>query len=102
MSQHTRDKALLIIILEYLGCGTLYKHSDNVVALRVFKFDDIYLNIIPFFKKYPINGVKALDFYDWCNAADIIKQKGHLTKEGLEQIQKIKAGMNRGRSRLLV
>jgi hypothetical protein len=39
-----------------------------------------------------------LDFIDWCKAAEIIKAKAHLNEEGLDQIIKIKAGMNRGRS----
>jgi hypothetical protein len=42
-------------------------------------------------------GVKSLDFQDWCKAAEIVKKKGHLTTEGLEQLHKIKTGMNRGR-----
>ena len=46
------------------------------------------------FKKYPIPGVKALDFKDFCRAAELMKEKKHLTPEGLEQIKKIKAGMN--------
>ena len=55
------------------------------------------MKIIPFFKKYQIHGVKAKDFSDFCRAASLMKDKKHLTVEGLEQIRKIKAGMNRGR-----
>ena len=97
LAQHSKDKALLIIILEYLGCGTIYKHSGNAVVLRVFKFDDIVNKIIPFFQKYPIVGVKGLDFADWCEVAEMMKDKKHLTAEGLDKIKKIKAGMNTGR-----
>ena len=53
--------------------------------------------ILPFFKRYPIIGVKALDFADWCKVAELMKEKKHLTKEGLEEIYKIKVGMNKGR-----
>jgi hypothetical protein len=42
-------------------------------------------------------GVKQQDYLDWCKAADIIKTKGHLTTSGLDEVQKIKEGMNRGR-----
>jgi hypothetical protein len=41
--------------------------------------------------------VKSKDFEDWVKAADIIRSKAHLTKEGLEQIRVIKDGMNRSR-----
>ena len=71
--------------------------NKATVNFRVSKFQDIYEKIIPFFKKYPILGVKALDFADWCNVAEIIKDKKHLTEEGLEKIKKIQAGMNNSR-----
>ena len=41
--------------------------------------------------------MKALDFADFCLAAELMKDNKHLTLEGLEQIRKIKAGMNTGR-----
>jgi len=42
-------------------------------------------------------GAKLLDYADFKKAVEIMKNKGHLTKEGLEEICKIKVGMNRGR-----
>lgn len=73
------------------------KTRPNIVDYKVTKLKDITEKIIPFFKKYEIVGVKALDFADWCNAAELMKNKKHLTPEGFKQIQKIKSGMNRGR-----
>ena len=35
-----------------------------------------------------------IKFSDFCKAVDIMKVKGHLTQEGLDQICGIKAGMN--------
>ncbi len=58
---------------------------------------DITAKIILFFEKYPIVGVKVLDFSDFCKASKLIKDKAHLTEPGLENICLIKAGMNRGR-----
>lgn len=63
----------------------------------VTKFSDIYEKIIPFFQKYPIVGVKALDYADFCKAAELMKIKAHLTASGLEQIGQLKTGINRGR-----
>jgi len=40
--------------------------------------------------------VKAKDFNDFCKFAEMMKEKKHLTKAGLEKIKKIKAGMNKG------
>jgi len=77
-------------------CGNIFKKRD-AFDFVVTKFLDIENQIIPFFQKYPIRGIKALDYADFVKAADIIKVKGHLTAEGLDQIRKIKAGMNKGR-----
>lgn len=85
-------------LVEYLGCGRLYSdHKADVGNFVVSRLSDITAKIIPFFEKYPILGVKASDFSDFCEASKLIKDKAHLTDSGLEQIRLIKAGMNRGR-----
>jgi HJR/Mrr/RecB family endonuclease len=43
------------------------------------KFDDIVNKIIPFFKKHPIQGVKAKNFKDFCKVVVLMKEKKHLT-----------------------
>ena len=100
ITQHVRDEQLIKSLIAYLDCGTIYKTSTrpNEVNFIVTKFSDIIGKIIPFFQSnHPINGVKALDFLDWCRVAQMMKEKKHLTKVGLEQIRRIKAGMNTGR-----
>ena len=87
----------MISLIEYFDCGRIFKHSENTVVFSVTKFIDIVENIIPFFKKYQIHGVKAKDFEDFCLVAELMKEKKHLTSEGLKQIKKKKAGMNIGR-----
>ena len=97
VTQHIRDQQLLLMLIELLHCGKIYKRGE-AIDLKVSKFVDITEKIIPFFSKYRIRGVKALDFADFCIVAEFIKQKKHLTSEGLEQIKKIKARViNRGR-----
>ena len=98
---HARDNNILKCIKEFLNCGHVYQIGE-AFDYRVRKFDDIDNKIIPFFSKHPIYGVKALDFADWCRAAELRKQKKHLTAEGLEKIKQIKAGMNSGRKKNLI
>ena len=86
----------MISLIEYLNCGNINKKS-KAVDFKVTKFSDIMYKIIPFFKKYPIEGVKLKDFHDFCKVADLVKDKKHLTKEGLEDIHKIKKQMNKKR-----
>ena len=98
LTQHSRDKTLITKIMEYLDCGNISKHRDSY-EIRVIKFKDIETKLIPFFRKYPLIGNKLLDFNDFCKVAEIMMNKGHLNEEGLEQIRKIKSGMNTGRKR---
>lgn len=97
INQHVRDKQLIAYIAEYLGCGKVYKHSENAVVYKVFKRSYLTERIIPFFIKYPILGIKALDFKDFCSISELIKSKAYYNKEGLDQIIHIKASMNTGR-----
>ena len=96
ITQSERDKELMISLIEYLNCGNINKKS-KAVDFKVTKFSDIMYKIIPFFKKYPIEGVKLKDFHDFCKVADMVKDKKHLTKEGLEHIHQIKKQMNKKR-----
>nr|YP_010218689.1 LAGLIDADG endonuclease [Morchella brunnea]UBU98388.1 LAGLIDADG endonuclease [Morchella brunnea] len=71
----------------HLKCGKCYtplgyKHVDFRPVVR--KTSDIFDKIIPFFNKYPLQGVKVDDYADFCKVAIIKKNKGHLTQVGLE------------------
>jgi len=98
ITQHTRDVKLMENFKEYFSCGSCYLDSD-IVNFVVTKFSDIDNKILPFFNDYPLQGVKVLDFEDFKKLADIIRVKGHRSSEGLEELLKIKAGMNKGRSK---
>lgn len=97
LSQHSRDVQLMENLVNYFACGKCEKSKDGMIYYRITDFADNYDKVKPFFSKYELVGVKAQDFKDWCKVADIIKVKAHLTKEGLDQIIMLKAGMNRSR-----
>ena len=85
-------------ILNYLDCGILHEGKDvKFLDAIVNKIGDINDKIIPFFMKYPIKGVKVLDFEDFMKAAELMKTKEHLTENGLAKIKEIKLRMNKGR-----
>ena len=101
ITQHNRDQDLMNSLVSYLNCGYINKSQFTWLNFLVTKFSCAsYIDekIIPFFSKYQIQGVKHLDFLDFVKVAEIMKEKGHLTERGLDQIIKIKAGMNKGRS----
>ena len=65
-----------------------------MVCLSISKISIITKIIIPFFKKYPLLGVKYLDYLDWCKIANLMNEGKHLTNEGLNVIKEIKSGIN--------
>jgi hypothetical protein len=93
LAQHSRDEWLMRSLIDYFDCGNVYFHREGI-EYRIRKFSDQTDKVIPLFNKYPIIGVKSKDFADFCKAAELIKNKAHLSQDGLDQIRKIKAGMN--------
>jgi hypothetical protein len=90
-------------LINYLNCGSVVQSRSqgivdrDIVKFVVSNFQDITRTILPLFNRYPIQGVKAQDFQDFCKVAELMKNKAHLTPEGLDLIKNIKSGMNKGR-----
>lgn len=104
---HIREKDLLIGISNYFS--NLYIKSNkvnsvhcneksNIALLQIKSTSDINNKIIPFFTEYPILGIKALDFEDFKQVADLVKNKQHLNIEGFNLIVKIVNNMNLDRN----
>lgn len=72
--------------------------TDTTAHLEISRFAEIVDKIIPFFDKYPILGIKALDYSDFKEVVSIVKDKRHITLDGYNKIIAIKEGMNRSRS----
>jgi len=93
IAQHSRDRFLMERIVSYLDCGFISERGD-ILDFQVTRFSDITDNIIPFFKKYPIRGVKLNNFNDFCKGAILVSNKEHLTVQGLEKIKLLNSNMN--------
>jgi len=96
VGQHSRDKLLINRFIDLLDCGSV-KYSNDYITYSVNNFKNIYNIIIPFFSLYRIEGVKLLDFQDFCRVGAIINKKAHLTEKGLKLIKTIKSKMNNNR-----
>jgi hypothetical protein len=93
--QHSRDIELMKMLISTLGCGKIeLMLQQTAVYFVVTNFKDILEKIIPFFDEYPIKGIKALDYSDFKEVANLIQNKEHLTEQGLLKIQSIKSNMN--------
>lgn len=76
ITQHSRDAVLLQNICNYLNCGKYYPSSTrNEGSITVEKFTDIIEIIIPFFIKYPVLGIKYLDFKYFHSVGELINNK---------------------------
>jgi hypothetical protein len=98
ITQHIRDEQLIKSLVNYLSCGKIYKGSKrDVVDFVVTRFTDLSGKIIPLFDLYPLQSSKAKDLADFKKVLELMKNKAHLTQEGLDEIKQIKSGMNTGR-----
>ena len=93
--QHSKDIELMEMLISTLGCGRIeLRLNQSAVYFVVTNFKDVFEKIIPLFNKYPIKGVKALDFADFKKVLGLMHNKEHLTEQGLSKIQSIKLSMN--------
>lgn len=93
ITQHVRDINLMENITKFLDCGRLYEYRDGV-DLRVTKILDVTEKIIPLLEEYPLQGVKAEDYLCFKEIAFLIKNKEHLTPEGVDKIKQLKLKMD--------
>lgn len=85
--------------VQYFNCGNVRVRSNKLAAcdFKVTKFSDIRDIVIPFFDKNLLLGVKSKEFAEFKKVSVLMQEKAHLIPEGLQQIKRIKEGMNRGR-----
>ena len=95
LTQHSRDIVLINSLIEFFGSGGVYKDRE-FIQFKISKFSDITEIVIPFFNKFQIMGIKSQDFNDFVKI-ELMKNKAHLTSEGLDKIRKIQIEMNKGR-----
>lgn len=93
--QHSRDAVLIQSFVIFFGCGNFFSSKqEDACTFAVKNFEDLSEKLIPFFAKYPLRSVKVKDFEDFSKIVKLIKSKAHLTEQGLEEINKIRLGMN--------
>src|SRR5690606_23512156 len=90
---HIRDIELLYAIKHFFnGVGHIRLITTrDLVAYEVERKEELINVVIPHFIKYPLISQKAADFELFKLAVEMIKNKEHLTKEGLLKIINIKA-----------
>ena len=94
---HIKDIDLLKSIQSFFGIGVLVTDkTKNSVIYSVNNLEDIIYIIIPHFYNYPLLTKKYADFLLFKSAVFLLKDKKHLTLDGLNEIVNIRASMNKG------
>jgi hypothetical protein len=70
----------------------------DTCTYRVDKLKDIFEVIIPHFDKYPLATQKLADYMLFKEIASLMKNKEHLTLDGLKKVLSYKASLNLGLS----
>lgn len=90
ITQHIRDKDLLKNFVNFFNCGNYSVRKEKLAGdFKVTSFINIDNIIIPFFNKYPLISYKSRSFFYFCLIAKVIKEKNHLNKEGINEIESI-------------
>lgn len=69
------DKELLALLINQFNCGTIIAEASLYKIFTVTNFEDISNIIVPFFQKYPLQGIKNLDLDVFIKVAGLIKNK---------------------------
>ena len=97
--QHERDVQILHAFKEHFGCGVVRKNHGDRMAYRVRSIKHLLERIVPFFVKHPLKSKKRADFEKFRRILLMMEAGDHLKPEGVEEIRRIAAQMNRGGSR---
>jgi hypothetical protein len=92
---HIKDIELLHKIKNTFGVGKVRKNSNTTALFRVDNIKELPV-IINHFKNFPLISTKYTDFLLFVRCFDLIKNKQHLRKEGLEQIVSLRYNLNKG------
>ncbi len=95
-----RDPVILALFKRHLACGTMRQRRDGVWYYEVNNLTAIWENVIPFFDHFGfLSAKKKRDFAKFRKVAEMLRERRHLTKEGIEEILKLRSDMNDGGKR---
>jgi len=99
ISLHNRDLSLLKEIQDYFcGAGSIVKHGKDSSQYVITSVKQLSTTILTHFDSYPLITQKYADYCLFKMAVDLIKNKAHLTTEGLEKVVAIRKSLNLGLS----
>lgn len=95
-----KESYILAQLKKYLGCGRIQQRQDGLHMYVCSNPLSIQERIIPFFRKFILRSQqKKKNFSIFCQIAEKVFRKEHLTSQGLEEIIQLREGLNEGKGR---
>lgn len=92
-----KDKAILALFKNVLGCGNLRERKDGIVYLEVNNIAALRDRIIPFFRKFGfLSSRKKTNFSIFQEIVDLISKGEHLNPQGFKNIVQLREKINEG------
>lgn len=100
IAQHIKDLDLMYLFINFFNCGKISIRSNILTPRCDYIVQDtksLLGKIIKHFELYPLKNLKQKDFVCFKEALLLIKDKKHLTKQGLYIIKSLNLEMNANR-----
>ena len=95
-----KESYILSQLKKYLGCGRIQQRMDGLHMYVCSNPLSIQERVIPFFRKFNLRSQqKKNNFSIFCQIAEKVFNKEHLTHQGLEEIIRIRERLNEGKGR---
>lgn len=100
IAQHSKDLELMQMFIQFFGCGKVDVRSNIRTPRCDFIIQDtsfLLEKVVGHFDLYPLFNLKHEDYLCFKQAILLIKEKKHLTIEGLNKIKSLNLEMNSNR-----
>jgi LAGLIDADG endonuclease len=98
IGQNVISLIVLEAIASFFGFGTIREGVRNVYNYRINSLKNIN-SFISVFNEAKLQGAKSLDYADFSKGIELINNKQHLTRSGLNSLKAISSNMNSKRTK---
>ncbi len=91
--QHERDQQVLMALKRFFKAGVVRSNHGDRCCLRIRKLESLQ-QVCDFFSRHPLRTKKSVDFVKFRRIVHLVRQKRHLSREGLLEVVDIASTMN--------
>src|SRR5262249_4079057 len=108
VTQGAKSLSALQLLQQFFGCGRIFinrrhdNHNEPIHRFCVRAVDDLRKTIIPFFQENRLRTAKRESFEVFVRVIEQMKERKHLTEEGLREIAALAGSINRQKQLLFL